>query len=165
MSDSPNDLASPVASPAHTVTYDSADTQSDDEKFQHKQDEESQHSVEQERCPYKESPSSAVSHAEDDLQTQLQRLDKTQLVESFTALISEQQDLEQTVHRSRELLKQQQRIIENLKTQMDFANNTLRRIDALMEKMKAESESRASTRDSDYGSSNSDTASSKRRRH
>lgn len=180
MSDNSNDLALPPASPAspHTVTYDSAATHSDDEESQNKQPpqkkcsqsdkEESPQSPQKERCPYSESESPAAAGYDE--RTFLQQLQENdQLVDFTLNILSEFRDLSDSVHAEDELLKSHKlltiRSIENLARQVEYAKNSIHRTDALMQKMKTESESRDSTRDHNNGGSSSDSARSKRQKH
>ena len=166
MSDNSNDLALPPASPAHTVTYDSAATHSDKEKSPDSP--ESPDSPLQERCPYSESESPAPAGYDD--RTFLQQLQENdQLVDFTLNILSEFRDLSDSVHANHELLKTHKlttnRSIENLARQVEYAKNSIHRTDALMQKIKTESESRDSTRDHNNGGSSSDSARSKRQKH
>ena len=142
MSKSPDNLASPLASPAaspaDTVKYDSAATLSDYAASQHSPERENQlweHAAD-------ESQQSATQQLPvEDEDTALQRLEQSgQLVHVTKTLMSKQRDLENTVHCSRELLTQLKRMVDLLASQLEFANSTIRRVDALMSHTQAQSE-------------------------
>lgn len=167
MSDSPNDLASPAASPANTVRYDSEATVSDDEESEKQRPE---HENQRWEHASDESQQSATQQLPvEDEDTALQRLEQSgQLVHVTKTLMSKQRDLENTVHCSRELLTQLKRTVDLLASHLESANSTIRSVDALMSQTQAQSELHGCTSgqgDCNNAGSSSDSARSKRQRH
>ena len=172
MSKSPDNLASPPASPAHTVTYDSAATH--DSAATQSDDEESRHSPARENQLWEYEANGSQQSATqqlpvEDEDTALQRLEQSgQLVHFTKTLMEKQRDLENTVHCSRELLTQLKKTVDLLTGHLESANSTIRSVDALMSQTQAQSELHGCTSgqgDCNNAGSSSDSARSKRQRH